>query len=156
VPKKIAAMSSKDIRKAAHTFANLHRDDAGSMLSLALNGNEQVFAKSGPPTPPAGPNNPYPTYLVELASKLPWNGLTPAIAPDRNGNRRSHNTCSEAHIWCELMSRGKNPANYTLVSFNADGNIAAPCLNCAQWVNGAFGAVYAETTSYDGHGKQKP
>ncbi|MEN9865623.1 MAG: hypothetical protein RL748_1213 [Pseudomonadota bacterium] len=147
--KSFNAMSKKEIKTAAHTFANLNQEKMGSMLSLALNGGEAVSAQSGAPAGAASALNPYPAYLIEQADRLPWNGLTPTLA-------RPHNTCAEAHLWCELTGRGKNPKNYTLVSFNAKGIIAAPCANCAQWVERAFGAVYAETTSYEGHARQKP
>ena len=142
-------MSKKEIRKIANTFAKLHMEDAGRMMSLAIKGEERIYAHSSAPAAVATPLDPYPTYLVEYAAKLPWNGLTAVLA-------RPHTTCAEAHVWCELMGRGKNPKSYTLVSFNADGIIASPCANCAQWVERAFFEVYKETPAYEGRTRQKP
>lgn len=139
----------KDIKKRAHTVANIHKDDSGSMMSIAMDGKQEIYAHSGKPANVSTATDPYPTYLIELNSELPWNGLT-AVLP------RNHNTCAEAHLWCELKARSKNPLNYTLVSFNTNGIIASPCANCAQWVESAFGAVYKETPAYEGRSKQKP
>ena len=150
MPKNRNEMSAKDVKKAANTFANLHKDEVGRMLSLALDGKEQVFATSSPVGGVASPTNPWPTYLIELAGKLPWNGMTQGVPT------RPFSTCAEAHVWMELMGRGKNPRNYTLVSFNREGIIASPCANCAKWVENAFGGVYKETPAYEGRSKQLP
>lgn len=149
MPKRFQEMSKKEIRKEAHKFANLHKNDAGRMMSLAMSGGSHIFAHSGAPAGKAGPLNPYPTYLIEYQNELPWNGLTPVAG-------RPHNCCAEAHIWCEIKARGKEPRNFVLVSFNSSGVIASPCANCAQWVEQAFGQVYKETPAYEGRSKQKP
>ena len=150
MPNPRKEMSSKDVRKAANSFANLHMDEVGRMLALAIDGQEHVFATSAPVGGVPGPTNPWPTYLAELGPKLPWRALTQAVPT------KAFSTCAEAHVWMELMGRGKNPRNYTLVSFNRDGVIASPCANCAKWVESAFGGVYKETPAYEGRFKQLP
>jgi len=126
------------------------------MVAMAINGPESVCAQSGEIGGVVGPMNPWPRYMQDYVRLLPWRGLKPAVLPDRNGNRRPHSTCAEAHLWSELMGRAKTPKNYTLVSFNASGVIAAPCANCKQWVETAFGAVYSKTTTYEGNAQQRP
>jgi hypothetical protein len=142
-------MSAKDIKKQANTFSNLHQADAGRMMSLAMSGGDKIFAHSGVPAANATPLDHYPGYLLQYNAKLPWRKCTPVL-------ERNHNTCAEAHVWCEIMGRGKDPKNFILVSFNARGNIASPCANCAQWVETAFGQVYKETPAYEGRTRQRP
>jgi hypothetical protein len=149
MPKVFNQMSKKDVRAAANDFAALHKRHAGSMMSPAMCGGDKIFAISGLPAANATPSDPYPAYLIEYKNKLPWNGINPVLP-------RDHNTCAEAHVWCEVIARGKIPKNFILFSFNAQGIIASPCANCAQWVENAFGQVYKETTAYEKHTKQKP
>jgi hypothetical protein len=141
----------KELKAAANSYAQrLKLKAPDTMFSLAVKGNEQVFAHSGGIVRPPTAIEPYDAYLTELASQLPWAGLTPAL------DTRPHTSCAEAHLWCELKARGKNPRSYTLLSFNQTYVVASPCANCAQWVERAFGTVYKETPSYEGRTRQRP
>ncbi|MFC0397595.1 hypothetical protein [Paraburkholderia rhizosphaerae] len=152
------SLTIHQIKAAANEYAISTRDKNtdNRMMSLAISSDAKlkVFAMSGGIAPPDGtvdPTKPYPQYLQLFEPKAPWRSLqVPGPA------NRPYSVCSEAHIWLELMGRGRNPRHYTLVSFNRLGIIAAPCANCSLWVENAFGAVYKETTSYAGHDRQRP
>lgn len=152
------SLSIPEIKAAANEYANLnrHKNTESRMMTLAISSDarQKVFGMSGNITPPddkVDPTKPFPQYLAQFAPMLPW--LT---CPSPGPANRPYQVCSEAHVWLELMGRGRNPRDYTVVSFNKLGIIAAPCENCALWVEKAFGAVYKETTSYAGHDRQKP
>lgn len=84
-----------------------------------------------------------------LIAELPWNGLTPKLD-------RPFRACAEAALWLELKCRGKNPRVHAISAFNEKGHLAAPCANCALWVERAFGTIIKPTPHYEGRTKQRP
>ncbi|MFW6854758.1 hypothetical protein [Burkholderia gladioli] len=151
-------LSIQQIKAAANEYAVKTRDKNvdGRMMTLAISsdGKQRVFGMSGGIKPDDGevdPAAPYAQYLETYRAKAPWLAL-----PSPGPANRPYYVCSEAHVWLELMGRNRNPKQFTVVSFNRLGIIASPCANCSLWVENAFGALYKETTSYEGHDRQRP
>ena len=143
------------MRRVAREIATREasRNTQARMMAAAVPPGEQtiVVAYSGH-IDEAGPHSaisPYPKLLDEYRAKLPWRDLPPT-------NGRIYSDCAEAHVWLDLCSRGRDPRNYFLVSFNNLGQVASPCENCARWVRDAFSFVYSESRSYEGHPRQRP
>jgi hypothetical protein len=152
------SLSIQQIKAAANEYANRNRaknvDDRMMSLAISSDGKLKVFGKSGGikiDDDEVDPAAPYSTYLKMYHARTPWLAL-----PQPSPAKRPYHVCSEAHVWLELMGRNHNPQNFTIVSFNKLGIIAAPCANCALWVDKAFGAAYKETTTYEGHIRQRP
>lgn len=93
---------------------------------------------SGPLERVVAPARPFIAYLREFRNFLPWDGLT-GVA------NRPFEIRAEAHLWLELVARGKNPRDYYETSFTKRGDISAPCANCDQWVFKAFEMVFTPT-----------
>lgn len=152
------SLSIQQIKAAANEYAIKTRaknvDDRMMSLAISSDGKLKVFGMSGGIKTDDGevdPAAPYAQYLDAYHARTPWLAL-PLPSPAK----RPYYVCSEAHVWLELMGRNRNPEHYTIVSFNKLGIIAAPCANCALWVDKAFGAAYKETTTYEGHIRQRP
>jgi hypothetical protein len=153
------SLTIQQIKAAANEYAIKTRaknvDNRMMSLAISSDGKLKVFGMSGgikaDDEDEVDPASPYPQYLNTFQAKTPWLAL-PLPSPAK----RPYYVCSEAHVWLELMARNRNPEHYTIVSFNSLGIIAAPCANCALWVDKAFGAAYKETTTYEGHDRQRP
>ena len=137
--KKMQTITRSDARKLAEKLAN-DRGVLGKMSAVAIhtsNKLDNVVERSGLPMLGSF----YESYLIEYAGDLPWRSSTQRTS-------LPFTTCAEAHLWCELIARGKDPKKYILFAFNAGGRIASPCDNCQEWVRDAFKEVYQETTIY--------
>jgi hypothetical protein len=151
-------LSIQQIKAAANEYAIKTRGKNvdGRMMTLAISsdGKQRVFGMSGGFDPNDGevdPTAPYAQYLDTSRATAPGIAL-----PSPGPAKRPYYFCSEAHVWLELMGRNRNPKHFTVVSFNKLGIIAAPCANCALWVEKTFGALYKETTNYEAHPQQRP
>ncbi|ASI91759.1 hypothetical protein [Vibrio mediterranei] len=117
----------------------------GKMMAFAYDGKQAVFEASG-----YIPGKNYQEYAREFAAEAPWRSLI------RKNLTRQFCDCAEAHVWLEIVARGKNPKNYIIGALNERGNFASPCQNCALWVDSTFKAVYRTTPAYEGRTKQVP
>lgn len=137
----------KVAKKMSHKHANgkkaLLALNAGRMCASCIDGGVSTKLFSGDTTLY------YQDAVGELAGELPWNGLTPALP-------RRFDACAEAALWLHLKCRKKNPKHFAITAYNEKGHVAAPCANCALWVEKAFGSVVKTTAHYEGRVKQRP
>ncbi len=139
------------LEKTAKKMANKHANGKRALLALNAGRMSASCIVGGVTTKSFSGDTMqyYQEVAGELAGELPWNGLTPVL-------QRRFDACAEAALWLYLKSRNKNPKHFAITAYNEKGHVAAPCANCALWVEKAFGSVIKTTARYEGRVKQRP